>query len=67
MEEDDAVVVNWTERGGPPVARPTGSLGSGDVLSRITVSDQLGGEIIRDWRPDGLAIRLAVPRRRLEG
>jgi two-component sensor histidine kinase len=66
VEEDDAVVVNWTERGGPPVARPTGSLGFGDVLSRIAVSDQLGGEIIRDWRPDGLAIRLAVPRRRLE-
>jgi two-component sensor histidine kinase len=41
-------------------------LGFGDVLSRIAVSDQLGGEIARDRRPEGLAIRLAVPRRRLE-
>jgi two-component sensor histidine kinase len=41
-------------------------LGFGDVLSRIAVSDQLGGEIIRDWRPEGLAIRLVIPRARLE-
>ncbi len=66
MEEGDSVVVHWTELGGPPVAPPTGSLGFGDVLSRIAVSDQLGGEIARDWRPEGLAIRLSVPRQRLE-
>jgi PAS domain S-box-containing protein len=66
VEEGDSVVVHWTELGGPPVAPPTGSLGFGDVLSRIAVSDQLGGEIARDWRPEGLAIRLSVPRQRLE-
>jgi PAS domain S-box-containing protein len=65
-EEGESIVVHWTERGGPPVAPPTGSLGFGDVLSRIAVSDQLGGEIIRDWRPEGLAIRLVIPRARLE-
>ena len=65
-EEDGSIIVHWTERGGPPVAAPTGSLGFGDVLSRIAVSDQLGGEIVRDWRPEGLAIRLSVPRSRLQ-
>ena len=65
-EENGSIIVYWTERDGPPVAAPTGSLGFGDVLSRIAVSDQLGGEIVRDWRPDGLAIRLSVPRSRLE-
>ena len=65
-EEGDLVVVHWTERGGPLVAAPIGELGFGDVLSRIAVSDQLGGEIVRDWRPEGLAIRLSVPRSRLE-
>jgi PAS domain S-box-containing protein len=65
-EENGSIIVYWTERDGPPVAAPTGSLGFGDVLSRIAVSDQLGGEILRDWRPDGLAIRLSVPRSRLE-
>ena len=65
-EEGDLIVVHWTERGGPPVTAPTGKLGFGDVLSRIAVSDQLGGEIVREWRPEGLAIRLSVPRSRLE-
>ncbi len=65
-DEGDSIVVRWTERGGPLVAAPNGGLGFGDVLSRIAVSDQLGGEIERDWRPEGLAIRLRVPRSRLE-
>jgi PAS domain S-box-containing protein len=65
-EENGSIIVHWTERDGPPAAAPTGSLGFGDVLSPIAVSDQLGGEIVRDWRPDGLAIRLSVPRSRLE-
>ena len=64
-EEGDSVVVHWSERGGPTVTAPNGRLGFGDVLSRIAVSDQLGGEIVRDWRPEGLTIRLTVPRSRL--
>src|ERR1700734_447302 len=65
-EEGDAIVIYWAEHGGPPVAAPNGGLGFGDVLSRIAVSDQLGGEIVRDWDPGGLAIRLSLPRSRLE-
>ncbi len=65
-EEADSIVVHWTERGGPPAVAPAGGFGFGDVLSRIAVSDQLGGEIVRDWRPEGLAIRMSVPRSRLE-
>ena len=65
-EEGDAIVVHWTERGGPPASTPGGAEGFGGVLSRITVSDQLGGEIVRDWQPEGLAIRLSVRRSRLE-
>jgi two-component sensor histidine kinase len=65
-EEGEAIVVEWTERGGPLVAAPQGGEGFGAVLSRIAVSNQLGGDIVRDWRPEGLAIRLSVPRSRLE-
>jgi PAS domain S-box-containing protein len=65
-EEGDLIVVNWTERRGPLVAAPIGELGFGDVLSRIAVSDQLSGKIARDWRPEGLAIRLSVLRSRLQ-
>jgi PAS domain S-box-containing protein len=65
-EEGDSILIHWTERGGPPVAAPSGGLGFGDVLSRIAVSDQLGGGIARDWRREGLSVRLSVPRSRLE-
>lgn len=65
VEEGDAIVVRWTEHGGPPVAAPPGSEGFGGLLSRIAISSQLGGEIVRDWQPEGLAIRLSVPRARL--
>jgi PAS domain S-box-containing protein len=65
-QEGESIIVTWTERGGPPVAKPSGSLGFGDVMSRIAATDQLGGGITRDWRPEGLAIRLSVPRFRLE-
>jgi hypothetical protein len=34
-------------------------------LSEATVRGQLGGEIVRQWRPQGLLIRLEVARRRL--
>ena len=35
------------------------------MLSRLAVTSQLGGEIQRDWYPEGLAIRLTAPRSRL--
>src|SRR5271166_6962479 len=64
-EEGDAIVLDWTERGGPPVTPPSKVEGFGSVLSRITVTSQLDGEIVRDWKPEGLAIRLTVRRSRL--
>ena len=65
-EDDNAIVVNWTERGGPAVTASERDEGFGGVLSRIAVADQLHGQITRDWRPEGLAIQLRVPRSSLE-
>jgi PAS domain S-box-containing protein len=62
-----AVVITWTERGGPPVVSPIRNKGFGDLLVRATVTGQLGGEISRDWKPEGLVIRLSVPREHLTG
>jgi two-component sensor histidine kinase len=45
VEQDDAIVVSWTESGGPHVTRSVGDEGFGGVLSRIA---PLGGEIARD-------------------
>ncbi len=66
-EDDENVVVTWAERGGPPVVPPSGGEGFGGVLSRFAVVNQLGGEIARDWKPEGLEIRLVAPRARLAG
>jgi PAS domain S-box-containing protein len=60
----ETLVVTWTERGGPEVVSPIDSSGFGDFLIRSTVAG-LGGEISRDWQPEGLVIRLSIPRSRL--
>jgi PAS domain S-box-containing protein len=60
----ETLVVIWTERGGPAVVSPTGNSGFGDLLVRTTIAG-LGGEISRDWNPEGLDIRLSIPRERL--
>jgi PAS domain S-box-containing protein len=60
----ETFVMTWTERGGPEVVPPTGNNGFGDLLVRTTIAG-LGGEISRDWKPEGLVIRLSMPRERL--
>jgi two-component sensor histidine kinase len=62
----ETLFVTWTERGGPKVGPPTGNNGFGDLLVRSTIAG-LGGEIFRDWQPEGLVIRLSMPRARLTG
>jgi PAS domain S-box-containing protein len=61
------VVITWSEQGGPEVAAPIGNEGFGDLLVRATVAGQLRGDISREWNPEGLVIRLSVPRERLTG
>jgi PAS domain S-box-containing protein len=61
------VVITWSERGGPPVAPPIGKEGFGDLLVRATVTGQLRGDISREWKPEGLVIRLSLPRQSLTG
>ena len=60
----ETLVMTRTERGGPVVVPPTGNDGFGEVLVRTTIAG-LGGEISRDWQPEGLVIRLSLPRARL--
>jgi PAS domain S-box-containing protein len=64
-ELDDDFILDWSERGGPKVSDAGRAGGFGSLLSRIAVSGRLGGEISREWRPEGLEIRLRVRRERL--
>jgi PAS domain S-box-containing protein len=63
-EEASQFVTVWTERGGPVVGE-TGREGFGSLLARATVKSQLQGDIVRQWTPEGLVIRLSVDHRRL--
>jgi two-component sensor histidine kinase len=66
-EEGDRFVLTWIEGGGPRVDHKPESEGFGSLLARMTVKGQLSGEISRDWKPEGLTIRLSVARDRLIG
>jgi len=62
---DGQFSLRWQERGGPRVDCPADTEGFGTMLARSTVKDQLRGEILRDWQPEGLTIRLSVARDRI--
>ena len=64
--QSGTIVITWTEHGGPEVVPPTGNNGFGDLLIRTTAAG-LGGEISRNWKREGLVIRLSLPRERLTG
>lgn len=64
-EVGDMLVLTWTETGGPHVQRGGDGDGFGSILGQATVRRQLDGEISREWKPEGLVIRLSVARNRL--
>lgn len=58
--EPDSIVVDWRERGGPPVREPR-STGFGTRIITGSIERQLGGKATFDWHPDGLSCALRVP------
>ena len=64
-EQSEKFGLVWTERGGPAILEQPTSEGFGSLLARATVKSNFGGELSRDWRPEGLVIRLSVRRDRL--
>lgn len=60
--EDGDIRIDWREEGGPP-AVPATSQGFGSRLMQLSIERQLGGRMIRDWRPEGLSLSLWIPAR----
>jgi PAS domain S-box-containing protein len=58
----DALVLNWTESGGPEIAPPS-ARSFGLRVIRASVEQQLAGEAIFDWDPCGLRCSFSVPRK----
>jgi PAS domain S-box-containing protein len=61
----DALMLRWTELGGPAVNAQSNADGFGARLIRAAVEEQFGGVISREWLPEGLAIRLSLLLKRL--
>ncbi|GJD94513.1 sensor histidine kinase [Methylobacterium iners] len=57
---EDAVVLTWTERGGPPVTAPTGPGGYGSRLLKRAMTQQLDGSIEREWDKAGVVVTLQM-------
>lgn len=67
-EEGPHFLLAWAERGSPPPAEHADEgAGYGSLLERATVKGQLGGEIEREWTPEGVIIRMSLLRDRLTG
>jgi PAS domain S-box-containing protein len=61
----EALELRWRESGGPPIGSAPEDTGFGTLLSHLSIVQQLGGTIERDWRPDGLVVTARVELRRL--
>jgi PAS domain S-box-containing protein len=59
--EAEALHLTWREEGGPPVSGEPRYEGFGSVLARNTVMNHFAGELLREWRSEGLVIHLSVP------
>ena len=57
----DKVAIRWTEAGGPAVAEIPAREGFGTKLAELSIRQQLGGRIDRDWRQEGLCVEIEVP------
>jgi PAS domain S-box-containing protein len=58
--EGDALVLDWTETGGPPAAEPA-RLGFGLTIVRSSIEAQFRGGVSYEWRRDGLRCSLSIP------
>lgn len=64
VQRGDRFDLIWTEHGGPGVTHDAAD-GFGSKLIGATVKGQLSGEIIREWRQEGLVVRISAPCDRL--
>jgi two-component sensor histidine kinase/two-component SAPR family response regulator len=57
---NDALILQWTESGGPPSGPPT-KTGFGSKVIDASIKRQLNGDIERQWSGDGLRCVVRVP------
>lgn len=55
------LVMNWIEEGGPAIRQAPTASGFGSRLTEMSIVQQLGGMLKRDWRAEGLAVTIELP------
>jgi PAS domain S-box-containing protein len=60
----DSLALQWIEEGGP-VSAPPQRRGFGTTVIENSIAQQLGGTVLFDWRPAGLACEIKVPAEQL--
>jgi two-component sensor histidine kinase len=58
---DGRLVLDWTERGGPPVKGAPERTGFGAKLTHATVVEQFDGSLTYDWDAGGLKAVMSLP------
>jgi hypothetical protein len=53
-----ALKICWRELGGPTVDGPPTRQGFGSRLAELSIVQQLGGAVRRDWKPAGLELEM---------
>ena len=64
-EEGERFILTWAEHGGSRIQSEPVAEGFGTILSKATAGGHLGGNIEREWRSEGLFLKLSVIRSRL--
>jgi PAS domain S-box-containing protein len=64
-EDGQLVELVWRERDGPAILGVPTTEGFGTRMAQMTVENQFRGAISREWNPEGLTLRLSIPRERL--
>jgi two-component sensor histidine kinase len=58
--QDEALTLVWIETGGPPLKKPE-HMGFGTKVIEASIKRQLGGEVVKEWRPSGLRATVTIP------
>lgn len=59
--EEERLILDWVETGGPKLPSPPTRQGFGSKLAAMTVERQLGGKLDYHWAPSGLSVTIDIP------
>ncbi len=64
-EHEDGIHLTWSETGGQPISGEPTATGFGTRLIAMSVERQMGGQLTKSWKSNGLDIEIVLPLNRL--